>query len=89
MIRSLSAVTLAALLVAPSPSPADDGLAVSWKDDFLTIRGEFPGGELRIHYLEAYCRPGSTDRDWSETVIGHDSKLVETGRDHQRLVLKD
>jgi hypothetical protein len=89
MARSLFAATLAALFVASPPSRAGDGLTVSWKDDFLTIRGDFPGGELRIHYLEAYCRPGSTDRDWSKTVIGHDSELVETSPDRQRLVLED
>ncbi len=50
---------------------------ISWKDNMLRIRGDrIPGGELEVWYLEAYCRPGSTDRDWRETVIGHETKLV-------------
>ena len=37
---------------------------------------QIPGGRLQVHYLEAYCRSGSTDRDWRETVIPHDTHLV-------------
>ena len=65
------------------------GLAITWADGYLTISGSFPGREIRIHYLEAYCRPGSTDRDWNETVIGHTTHLVESSVDHQRLKLRD
>ncbi len=65
------------------------GLAIAWKDNYLTVRGaDLPGGEVKIHYLEAYCRPGSTDRDWSETVIGHRTELVSAGDDGRRLELK-
>ena len=32
-------------------------LTISWEKNYLTIRGDFPGGELRTLYLEAYCRP--------------------------------
>jgi hypothetical protein len=32
-------------------------------------------------YLEAYCRPGSTDREWRETVIPHRVEFVEASRD--------
>ena len=50
---------------------ADSGLRLAWEKNMLTISGEnIPGGEVKVWYLEAYCRPGSTDRDWSETVIG-------------------
>jgi hypothetical protein len=55
----------------------------------LTIRGDFPGREIRIHYLEAYCRPGSTDRDWSDTVIRHNAEKLEASADGQRLELRD
>jgi hypothetical protein len=34
-------------------------------------------GDVEIHYLEAFCRPGSTDRDWNETVIPHRTQLAE------------
>jgi hypothetical protein len=64
-------------------------LAVDWADGYLTIRGPFPGGEIRILYLEAYCRPGSTDREWSDTVIGHKTTLLESGSDERSLKLRD
>lgn len=68
---------------------AETGLSIAWADNFLAISGEFPGKEIRINYLEAYCRPGSTDRDWNETVIGHKTELVDAGPDHKRLRLRD
>jgi hypothetical protein len=58
-------------------------LSLAWADNLLTIRGaHLPGGELQVWYLEAYCRPGSTDREWGETVIGHQTELLsdEDGR---------
>ena len=69
---------------------ADDGLTIHWKDRFLEVRGEsVPGGPIRTHYLEAYCRPGSTDRGWGETVIPHKSRLVSASSDHKRIELED
>ena len=53
-------------------------LGISWEKNFLTIRGRFPGDEIRIMYLEAYCRPGSTDRDWGQTVIPHKAEQLAT-----------
>jgi hypothetical protein len=41
-----------------------------------------------VHYLEAYCRPGSTDRDWGETVMGHQTQLVSSNTSMTRLELK-
>ncbi len=65
-----------------------DSLQLTWKNNFLSIHGQhLPGGQLRINYLEAYCRPGSTDRDWSETVIPHRATLVEASP--RRIQLKD
>lgn len=52
-------------------------LTLSWEKNMLTVYGEhLPGGEVKTWYLEAYCRPGSTDRVWNETVIGHTTELV-------------
>src|SRR3954467_4111865 len=60
-------------------------LELSWANDYLFIRGrELAGGEVRVHYLEAYCRDGSTDRAWEDTVIGHHTKLIEAARDGGR-----
>jgi len=65
-------------------------LTISWAKNYLTIRGPgVVGGEMRVLYLEAYCRPGSTDRDWRETVIGHKAELVSASRDGRRIKLRD
>ena len=54
------------------------GLRVAWKDNFLTVSGSgVPGGEVKTWYIEAYCRPGSTDQDWAKSTIGHRTELVE------------
>jgi hypothetical protein len=64
-------------------------LNLSWANNFLTIRGaHLPGGQLRIQYLEAYCRPGSTDRDWRQTVIPHKTKVVSQDTDGKSLKLR-
>jgi hypothetical protein len=66
-------------------------LRVSWtdKNDILTIRSdEIPGGKLDVWYLEAFCRRGSTDRDWDETTIPFESKLVDADPAGRWLKLK-
>ena len=69
--------------------PGNEGLTVAWADNMLTVRGRnLPGGPLKIWYMEAFCRPGSTDRDWKETVIPHATKLIEAGPDGRRLKLR-
>jgi hypothetical protein len=73
--------------VLRSAEPA--GLTIAWEKNYLTIRGEFPGGELRIHYLEAYCRPGSTDREWRETVIPHTAEKLSASDDGRMIKLRD
>lgn len=65
------------------------GLTIHWSDRYLEVKGAIPGGVIRTHYLEAYCRPGSTDRDWKETVIPHQSKLVKASKDQKRIELED
>lgn len=84
MRRPASAVVIPVVmtsLVLPlhtsSTAPAEpEPLSIHWVDNFLTIRGSQLPGEIRIHYLEAYCRRGSRNRDWRETVIGHKAELV-------------
>ncbi|MEX0641296.1 MAG: hypothetical protein WD468_01270 [Pirellulales bacterium] len=89
-IPLVSSIAGAALVVSAiaGASRADEPLAVSWKDNFLSIRGDKLPGEITINYLEAYCRPGSTDRDWHETVIGHKTELVSTGVEGGNPVIK-
>jgi hypothetical protein len=82
---------LVALMMQPPLSSfgvAQD-LQATWENRYLTIRGDFPGKEIRIHYLEAYCRPGSTDREWGKTVIRHESELTEVADDGKTIRLLD
>lgn len=77
-----------------SPVSADDAsserLKLAYEDRFMTISGEALGDEsLRIHYLEAYCRAGSTDADWGQhTVIPHEVTRAEVADDGSRVVLR-
>src|SRR5262245_43625593 len=91
-MRALS--ILAASFVASQPAqvarcaePA--GLTIAWEKNFLTVRGDFPGRELKILYLEAYCRPGSTDREWRETVIPHTAEKLDASADGKLIKLRD
>lgn len=90
--RELTAVLrlLVATCIVSAVALADDGLTIHWKDRFLEVRGDsVPGGPIRTHYLEAYCRPGSTDREWGKTVIPHKSQLISATSDHKRIELED
>lgn len=70
-------------------SRAAEPLTIHWQDNFLTVSGaNLPGGELKVMYLEAYCRPGSTDCDWRETVIGHRTELISADDDGRRIELR-
>ena len=66
-----------------------DPLEITWSDRYLHIRGNFPGEEIPIYYIEAYCRPGSTDREWGETVIPHQSELIWSAGDGHALRIED
>lgn len=94
MARSHRALVCATILFSmmSAAAPAADkagGLRLAWAKNILTISGDrIPGKELKVLYLEAYCRPGSTDRVWSKTTIGHKTELLEAAKDGSRLKLK-
>ena len=82
-----------ALLLAVPLQAAEGGptaLTLSWTNNYLTIRGQhLPGREMKIHYLEAYCRPDSQTTDWvTHTVVGHKTDMVSINDDRTRLKLK-
>ena len=64
-------------------------LKLHWAKNYLTIRRDhLPGGEMKIHYLEAYCRANSQTTDWSKhTVVGHKTRLVSRSADSSQLKL--
>jgi len=67
--------TLPAILLAFVVS--GDGMTIAWDKDYLTVAAEgLPGGEVRIHYLEAYLRSGTTDRDWRISMIPHRTQKI-------------
>jgi hypothetical protein len=79
-----------AMLPAAEPAP----FVLSWEKNILTIRRplgaspQIPGGSIRVNYIEAYCRPGSTDRDWGKTTIGHRTEIVGGVQGSSHLVLR-
>lgn len=59
---------------------AERALSLSWDKEMLTIHGKhLPGGALDVWYIEAFCRAGSTRRDWRQTIVPHTTQLVEAG----------
>ncbi len=78
---------LATNAVGAADKPSD--FRIAWKDNILTVTGKsIPGDELKVWYLEAYCRPGSTDRDWGQTTIGHRTELISADPNGKQLALK-
>lgn len=75
----------------PAVPAVETGLRLERRDHWLVVsRPDLPGKELRINYLEAYCRAGSTDADWvKHTVIKHKSEVVALSDDRSVLRLKD
>ena len=82
-----------ALLLSALPARADElrPLVLVREQNWLIIRGpQVPGGEIRINYLEAYCRGGSTDADWvAHTVIKHTSENLSLGGADNTIALRD
>lgn len=65
-------------------------LTLTRTNQWLIIRGPQLPGEIRINYLEAYCRAGSTDADWVEhTVVPHTNQFIDLSADRKVLRLKD
>ncbi len=73
------------VLSAPSLVLADEGLVLNWTNNLLTISSpKLPGGQLDIWYLEAFCRKGSTHRDWGRTTLPHKTVLLSGDQHHLR-----
>lgn len=79
-----------ALLSASSRAQPVDHLRISWSADWLTVHGGQLGeSDLRVHYLEAYCRSHSTYQKWEQTVIPHRARLLESDPAGAKLVIED
>jgi hypothetical protein len=83
------ALALAVLRGPVLDAGAAEGLRVAWTNNMLAITSpDLPGGRVDTWYLEAFCRSGSTHRDWHQTVIPHRTELVRADRDGRRLRLR-
>ena len=83
---------IAGLLVFLGTFPTlakDPPLKIHWEKNYLAIEGDQLPGPIRVNYIEAYCRPGSTDREWRETVIPHTAELLSASPDGRVIRLRD
>ncbi|MGY8770449.1 MAG: hypothetical protein ACKVH8_18695 [Pirellulales bacterium] len=64
-------------------------LKIEWEKNYLTISADHLPGPITIHYLEAYCRAGSTSQAWGLTVLKHKAELIEYDADKPLIRLKD
>src|ERR1051326_6249903 len=68
---------------------AAEGLTVAWTNNMLSVKGpKLPGGQIEVWYLEAFCRSGSTHRDWHQTTIRQQTELLEAPVNGKRLRLR-
>src|ERR1043166_1750749 len=83
--------TIASLAIAFVCVDAGAGLTLEREGQWLIIRGDkIPGREIRVNYLEAYCRANSTDADWvKHTVIPHTNEVLSLSADKKVLRLRD
>lgn len=66
------------------------GLTLVREGNYLIIQGPKLPGPIRIHYLEAYCRAGSTDADWvKHTMIPHESRFLADRSTPKRVEIED
>lgn len=66
-----------------------DSLRIQWRSNILTISGKnLPGENLDILYLEAFCKTGSTNREWDSTTIPHKTELVSADENGKHIILK-
>jgi hypothetical protein len=81
--RSCILVTL--LCFGSIHSNAQTELNLAWTNNLLTVSGPtLPGAKLEIFYLEAFCRKGSTARQWGKTVLPHKTELISGEPKHLR-----
>lgn len=91
-LRPSMAVILLAIASTCAAAAAADlpPLTLAREGNWLKIRGgHLPGGRIRVNYLEAYCRAGSTNADWRDTVIRHESQVAGRSPDGRTIELRD
>src|SRR5687767_15426574 len=96
MNRSISIPALCGffmmLMLQSAPvSAAPATLTLSYEPGWLSLHAPYiPGAQIRIHYLETYCRAGSTDADWvKHTMLAHTTEMLSLSADKKTLRLRD
>ena len=82
-------LTVLLVIACSSCTTGSENLGLSWREEDVGEPGKpwlvgrlsiqnsrFPGGELEVTYPEAYCRSGSTNQSWKETVIQQKTRIV-------------
>ena len=86
LIKTCLAILALAPLFAHAQTP---DLTLAREKNWLVIQGaHLPKGEIRINYLEAYCRTNSTTADWHDTTIGHTTELISLSDDRKTMKLR-
>ena len=92
MPRVFGVILLIGLMVSASetrPEAGDKALRITWEDNMLRVHSPLlKSGPVEIWYLEAFCRRGSTDREWAETVIPHKTRVTYESPDGGTLRLE-
>ena len=83
----LRTIVLFLLCAANGLQAQTAAITLGWTNNFLTISHPgIPGGQLRTLWWEAFCRKGSTARDWHQTTIPHRTELISQQPD--KIVLR-
>lgn len=82
--------TALCLLISAASAQDKPTLTLAREENWLLIKGaHLPQGGIKINYLEAYCRAGSTDADWTKhTFVGHKTELVSLRADGKEMKLR-
>ncbi len=77
VVSAIGAAMLCLPVLLARPALPAEPLSIHWTNNLLTVSGpHLPGGKLDIWYLEAFCRRGSTGRDWRQTTLPHKTELL-------------
>jgi len=71
------------------PESENNGLFVKWEKNILTISGQnMMDTKMNILYLEAFCKPGSTNQAWDSTTIPHKTELLSSEDNGKHIKLR-
>lgn len=74
---------------AKETNTISNSLRIQWENNILTISGKnLPGEKMNILYLEAFCKTGSTNREWDSTTIPYKTEFVSVDENGKHIVLK-